>query len=138
MKVPKPRPGRPKVNPLPRAEQLRIAKRSQRERDRREGLVDCQVRLHKVTAEKLRAGLGIPGFEAQIGHYLDQALIEVDRFPNLRLLCWSRRDRYITDREAFGLYERNWRFVDIPRLEARERDLIDRLARSYGGGLLNV
>ena len=86
----------------------------------------------------LRAGLGIPGFEAELGEYLNDAIVEVKRFPNLKLLCWNRGDRYLTDRDAFGLYERNWRFVDRGRLEKQERNLIDKLAAKYGNGVLNV
>ena len=135
--IPK-RPGRPKTNALGRAEQLRLAKRAQRERDRRDGHVFCQVKLRRPTAAMLRAGLGIPGFEAELGEYLNDAIVEVKRFPNLKLLCWNRGDRYLTDRDAFGLYERNWRFVDRGRLEKQERNLIDKLAAKYGNGVLNV
>ena len=36
------------------------------------------------------------------------------------------------------LYERNWRFIDEKALLPHERDLIDRLTRDYGHGILHV
>ena len=48
---------------------------------------------------------------------------------------WNRTDEYIPAREAFSLYERNWRFVDPEKLEAREQALIQRLAQRYGAGV---
>ncbi len=132
------RPGRPRVNPLPRSEQLRLAKRAQRERDRHAGLVLSQFKLRARTAERMRQALAIPGFEAELGTLLDEAIIEVRRYPNLGLLCWNRAGPFLTARDAFALYERNWRFVDTRNLGDKERELIDRLARKYGNGVLNV
>ncbi len=56
----------------------------------------------------------------------------------MKLLCWSRRHRFVTTRDAFALYERNWRFVDEKHLGEHERTLIRRLAKRYGEGVLNV
>ncbi len=138
MKTAIPKPGRPRINPLPRAEQLRRAKRAQRERDRSAGLVLCQLKLGKRTAERLRHALAIPGFEVALADFLEEELVDVRDYPNLRLLCWNRAERFLTGRDAFGLYERNWRFVDRAGLDDRERGLIERLAAAYGNGLLNV
>ena len=128
----------PAANRAHRREQLRLAKRAQRERDREAGLVLCQLKLRPVVAEKLRGGAALPGFEDALARFLDQSLVEVAAYPNLRLLCWNRAERFIPAAEAFALYERNWRFVDEKTLDATERELIERLARTYGGGLLNV
>lgn len=121
-----------------RREQLRLAKRAQRERDRDEGLVLCQVKLRPATAEKLRRALAIAGFEETLAWLLDESLVDVEAYPNLHLLCWNRAERFVPAAEAFALYERNWRFVDEKNLLPAERELIERLARTYGGGLLNV
>jgi len=45
---------------------------------------------------------------------------------------------FLTERDAFGLYERNWRFVDTGNMPDGERALIRRLAEKYGQGILNV
>jgi hypothetical protein len=133
---PRPR-GRPRKNPLPRHEQLRVAKRAQRARDRAAGRVLCQVKLSPAVAERLRNALRLPGFEARLGQFLAEQVIDVREYPELALLCWNRADRFLPAQEAFALYERNWRFVDEKRLSARERGLLDRLARRYGNGVLN-
>jgi hypothetical protein len=134
---PRPR-GRPRENPLPRQEQLRLAKRAQRARDRAAGRVLCQVKLGPAVAERLRHALVLPGFEARLAQFLAEELIDVREYPELALLCWNRADRFLSAREAFALYERNWRFVDAARLSARERDLVDRLVQRYGNGVLNA
>jgi len=131
-------PGRPKVNPLPRSEQLRLAKRAQRDRDRHAGLVLSQFKLRAPTAKRMRQAMAIPGFEAELGALLDEAIVEVRRYPNLRLLCWNRTEPFLTACDAFALYERNWRFVDTKNLGEDERKLIEKLTRKYGNGVLNV
>lgn len=137
-RLPTGRPGRPKTNPRPRLEQLRIAKRMQRQRDRDAGLALCQVKLPQKTAQRLRHALAIPGFDAELQTFLDNAIVETRKFPNLNLLCWNRATPFLTGRDAFGLYERNWRFVDTKTMPDDERALLRRLAEKYGGGVLNV
>jgi hypothetical protein len=44
----------------------------------------------------------------------------------------------VTAEEALNIYERNWRHVDIVSMDARERDLVKRLADTVGGGRLLV
>ncbi len=138
LSITKARPGRPKTNPKPRPEQLRIAKRSQRQRDRDAGLALCQIKLPQNTAQRLRHALAIPGFDAELEQFLDEAIVETRKFPNLKLLCWNRAALFLTGRDAFGLYERNWRFVDTRTMPEDERTLIRRLAEKYGRGILNV
>lgn len=60
-------------------------------------------------------------------------------FPQLKLIAWNRRgDSLVHEKDALALYERNWRFVDQAALDPVERDLIDRLVREYGHGVLHV
>ncbi len=60
-------------------------------------------------------------------------------YPQLRLIAWNRQPHdAITGGEAFDLYETNWRFVDEKALLPHERDLIDRLTREYGRGILHI
>lgn len=62
--------------------------------------------------------------------------INANIFPQLRALCWNRPDNTIVDgREAFDLYERNWRFVDEAALTPQERALLDDLTEKYGHGV---
>jgi hypothetical protein len=132
------RPGRPKTSPLSRSEQLRLAKRAQRERERAAGMIAVPLKLAARDAERLRAAMTRPEFARQLRGLLDDTLIEVAAYENLAALCWNRGDRYLGAEEAFRLYERNWRLVDRHRMQPAERALIERLATRYGNGVLNV
>ena len=129
------RPGRPKVNPLPRAEQLRLAKRAQRERERRRGIARYPVKLPRAEAERLKAGMAQPGFVRRLREFVREHLIAVAEYENLAGLLWNRGGRFVTDEEAFRIYERNWRFVDAGRMQPAERALVDRLVHKYGNGV---
>jgi len=59
-------------------------------------------------------------------------------YPQLTLLLWNRRADELDGREAFALYEANWRHIDVDHLTPAEAALIQQLTREYGGGLLNV
>jgi hypothetical protein len=63
--------------------------------------------------------------------------VRVNRYPQLRQLCWNRPDDTVVDGEtALALYERNWRFVDREAITPRERKLLDRLVAAHGDGLM--
>jgi hypothetical protein len=56
-------------------------------------------------------------------------------FPELAKLVWNRDPlRPVDAQEAYALYDRNWRFVDIERMDAREVALIQELDRHFGNG----
>ena len=134
----KPARGRPRTSALPRAEQLRCAKRAQRERARALGLVHYQIELPRAHAEQLKAGVRQPDFARRLKAFLDETVIALDDYANLRALCWNRTARYLGAEEAFRLYERNWRHVDRNNMIDAERKLIARLADRFGSGVLNV
>lgn len=68
-----------------------------------------------------------------------ERMIVPAEFPELKALVWNRDPaREIPAREAFALYERNWRFVDRERLSKDEVDLIEELAHTFGHGRLLV
>lgn len=65
--------------------------------------------------------------------------VQLADYPQLRLLAWNRApDALLSDEEAFGLYEREWRWVEQAALCERERALIARLTEACGGGVMNV
>ena len=142
LKVMKPDPikplGRPKTSSLSRREQLRLAKRAQRARERAAGMTAVPMKLAAREAERMRAAMARPEFANRLRGLLDDTLVEVAAYDNLAALCWNRRDRYLGAEEAFRLYERNWRLVDQRRMKPAERALIERLAARYGNGVLNV
>ncbi len=126
--------GRPKTSALPRREQLRVAKRAQRERQRRADLVEVQLSLPTLTAEKLKTARRSASFPARLDRALDGLVVRFADYPQLQDLAWNRVDRFIPIEEAFQLYERNWRFIDVARLEEGERLLIERLKAECGNG----
>lgn len=130
--------GRPVTSKLTRGEQLRRAKRAQRERERRAGLVNVQLLLPGDTAAKLAVARLAADFPETLEAALDALIVHLPDYPQLRDLAWNRTDEYIPAREAFQLYERNWRFVAPGRLESEERALIDRLKARFGGGVINA
>src|SRR5688572_3543295 len=109
-----------------RREQLRRAKAAQRRRERRAGLAVVQLRLPRAVAAKLSRASRDERFAEELARFLDEALIPIADYPALADIAWNRAEPLIPAREAFGLYERNWRFVDQARLELRERALIER------------
>lgn len=128
--------GRPRTSPLPREEQLRAAKQRQRERLKAAGIVACELRLPEADAARLRVASADPGFAGEMSRLLDGLVVDARRYPELRRLLWNRRDRLIPAREAFQLYERNWRFVDPGKMKKSEAALVQRLAQHFGAGRL--
>jgi len=131
--------GRPRINPLPRAEQLRLAKRAQRGRDRGVGLETVALKLPRNHAGPLRLIARLPEFQNELKDFLGERVVRVDDYPMLRDLLWTgRRRELLPAREAFNVYERNWRFVNPAELTTDERALIERLRRRYGDGLVHA
>ncbi len=130
--------GRPRTSDLNRAEQLRAAKRAQRQRERAAGIAAVELRLPADLAARLRAANASPHFLAALDRMLDDVVVDLDRWPVLKDLAWNRSGRWIPAQDALGLYERNWRFVDPERLGADEAALIERLKTLHGSGVLNA
>jgi len=64
--------------------------------------------------------------------------VDLKDAPALRLMLWTGTERTrIPAREAFRLYERNWRYLRRTPIAPAERALIDRLAKTFGGGVIN-
>lgn len=130
--------GRPRTSRVDRPEQLRRAKRAQRERERAAGLVGVQLRVPATLAKRLRTAAASPMFATQMDRLLDDVVLDIERWPRLRELAWNRKDRWIPADEALSLYERNWRFIEGQTLDADEAALIERLKARYGSGVFNA
>jgi hypothetical protein len=133
-----PRPGRPRTSTLSRAEQVRTAKRTQREREQGTGMQIVPLKLRERDALRLRAAMPQPEFAARIADLLDDMVVDVTAYENLAQLCWNRRTRFIAAQDTFSLYERNWRLVDRHSMKPTERALIERLTARFGNGVLNA
>lgn len=64
----------------------------------------------------------------------------LDDYPQLRGLAWQVADgaQTVSPREALGLYERNWRHLQVEKLEPHERALIEALRHVFGADELRV
>ncbi len=132
-----PAPGLPRTSPNTRAEQLRVAKRAQRERQRAAGIRPVELVLEDRQAARFRAAAASPHFRAAFEHLLGELAIDRTEWPVLQEITWNRADRWIPADEALALYERNWRHVDATHLRADEAELIQRLVDRFGGGIFN-
>ncbi len=66
-------------------------------------------------------------------------MIKIGHYAELRLIAWNRHpDDWIEESEALALYEANWRLVDVDRMNAAEKALLECLVREHGAGVLNV
>ena len=118
--------------------QLRSAKRRQRLKERDAGLGLYQIRLPVPLCNRLRTGMQDPEFVQRLQDYIAHEIIEAAAFPNLALLIWNRDVEYLTRKDAFQLYERNWRHLDEKNIPAHERALIDQLNQEFGHGVINA
>jgi hypothetical protein len=123
---------------LRRREQLRRAKRKQRAQEKKLGLRTVQVRVPASCSAALRAASRLPAFPALVERFLEEHTVELEHAPVLRDLLWTGRvPERIASAEAFRIYERHWPYVRRARLGDKERELIERLARQHGDGLIN-
>jgi hypothetical protein len=130
--------GRPKTSRLPRAEQLRRAKRAQRARQKLARLVEVQLTVPAAVAAKLSAARRSADFIEQLDSALDSLVVRLADYPQLEDLAWNRVDEFIPAKEAFQLYERNWRLLDPKTLDDRERALIAHLKAKLGNEEINA
>ena len=129
--------GRPRTSPHTRAEQLRAAKRAQRERQRAAGIRPVELALEERQATRYRAAAASPHFREAFDRLLGDLAVDRTEWPVLREITWNRADRWIPADEALALYERNWRHVDGAHLGKDEAQLIRRLVDRFGGGIFN-
>jgi hypothetical protein len=130
--------GRPRTSALPRKEQLRLAKQAHRARQRRANIVEVRLALPAPIAAKLAVARRSVEFPLWLDEMLDHFVVRIEDYPQLHDLAWNRRDEFIAAKEAFQLYERNWRFIEPAKLDERERRLIRRLASEFGNDEINA
>lgn len=121
-----------------RAEQLRVAKRAQRNRDRQAGFVEARLKLSAAFARRLAFASRQKGFKDALVRLVEAETVEIAKYPQLQLLCWNRKGKFVGSRDAWEMYERNWRFVDQGRLSIAEKELIHELVNRFGSGVMNV
>ena len=63
-------------------------------------------------------------------------IVTIADYPELKLICWNVHVPSIDGETAYGIYMRNWRFVDANLITENGRKLISELAETYGNGVL--
>jgi hypothetical protein len=104
----------------------------------------CEV-VSDAPFNKYRAAQGHPLTDALARVFASERagdgegeLVNLRDAPVLRSILWTGREREaIPAREAFSHYESQWRHVRGARMGPKERQLVERLARQYGRGLVN-
>ncbi|MDP1635593.1 MAG: helix-turn-helix domain-containing protein [Gallionellaceae bacterium] len=67
------------------------------------------------------------------------ARIHLSDYPQLKQLAWQVHGTdELTPAEALGIYERNWRHVDVQALDPHEKQLVDALRTGLGDWTKNV
>lgn len=67
------------------------------------------------------------------------ARIRLTDYPQLRQLAWQLQGvETVSPKEAWDIYERNWRHLDETALLVSEQQLIDALRVAFGGGNSHV
>ncbi|MQY28874.1 helix-turn-helix domain-containing protein [Nocardia aurantia] len=89
-------------------------------------------------------GLGLHVTEPESGECPDTEPaaaepIRLADYPQLRRIAWQLGEfTEVTPQEALNLYERNWRHVDRSAMQAHERDFVQHLVDTWGGGTFLV
>lgn len=61
------------------------------------------------------------------------ARVRIADYPQLKQLAWQVHGTdELTPAEALGIYERNWRHLDLAAMDPGERDLVDALRLALG------
>jgi transcriptional regulator with XRE-family HTH domain len=85
----------------------------------------------------VRICLTVPAYAQTVTSLPDN--IRLADFPQLQSLAWQLPGvQQLTQQEALGLYERNWRHVDTARMSVQERALVKQLVQELGKGVLLV
>jgi transcriptional regulator with XRE-family HTH domain len=67
------------------------------------------------------------------------ARIHLSDYPQLKQLAWQVHGTdELTPVEALSIYERNWRHVDVQKLDPHEKQLVDALRTGLGESARNV
>lgn len=88
----------------------------------------------------LNFGLVVPAELIESHHEMARegwipARILMGDYPQLKQLAWQvHGSETLSPIEAWNIYERNWRHMDIPALTLHERQLIDALRLAFRGG----
>lgn len=66
-----------------------------------------------------------------------QRTVQVNQYAVLAEFLWyvDREAVELTEAEAFAVYERNRNYIDMERMNNREREFFERVKKIHGGGI---
>jgi hypothetical protein len=67
---------------------------------------------------------------------MDEELVDRELYPELNLLLWDERARFISKKRAFYIYETRFHFIERKHLTNKEKEFINSLANEFGNGFL--
>lgn len=67
-----------------------------------------------------------------------QRTVQVNQYTVLAEFLWyvDREAVELTEAEAFAVYERNRNYIDMERMNNREREFFERVKKIHGGGII--
>lgn len=92
--------------------------------------------LNVMAALGLDLSLSVPADQAAVAPAADRtgwipARVRLTDYPQLKQLAWHVLGvNELTPAEALGIYERNWRHIDVSALQPHERHLVDALRQA--------
>lgn len=97
-----------------------------------------------VSAGAYFSALAVLGLQTQVdtkkkrvnGHSKDYIPLEISfkEYPQLKFLAWQiHGTEYLTPKEAWGIYQRNWRHLEEEKLNEQESQLIQKLQHLFEG-----
>lgn len=66
----------------------------------------------------------------------DEQKINGLNYPELCWVLWDHKDKNVSEEQAFYAYEKNFRFLDIERMDDGERAFFNKLMNKFGRGVL--
>lgn len=123
-----------RINATAAAEAARISRVTLYRIEKGEPTVTMGAYLNVMEALKLDFGIRLANDESGLEHKgWIPARIHLSDYPQLKQLAWQVQGAdELTPMEALGIYERNWRHMNVQALEPRERQLIDALRAGLG------
>ena len=133
-----------KISAVDAAESAGVSRVTLQRIERGEPSVTAGAWIGAATAVGLELELVDPrtrgrGPKGRVGKRPFPARIRLAEYPQLKRLAWQLHGvATLSPEDALGLYERNWRHVDVAALVPAERALVNALVQHLGQGRLLV
>jgi hypothetical protein len=62
--------------------------------------------------------------------------VDATKYPQLCWVLWDHKDKNVSEEEAFYAYDKNFRFLDVERMNDVERAFFNELMNKFGQRVL--